>query len=40
MIRLMPSLLLASATAVTATTAIGRSRHRGALPSETYLYNR
>jgi hypothetical protein len=39
MIRLIHSLVLAFAIAVTATTAMGRSRHYGALASETYFYN-
>jgi hypothetical protein len=38
MIRLILSLLLASATAVTATTAMARSRHHGAPSSETYFH--
>jgi hypothetical protein len=40
MIRLMFSLVLASATAVTSTTAMGRSRHYGAPLFQTYSYNR
>ncbi|MBO0756600.1 MAG: hypothetical protein J2P54_12105, partial [Bradyrhizobiaceae bacterium] len=39
MIRLMLSLVLASAIAVTATTATARSRHYGAPPSQTYFRN-
>jgi hypothetical protein len=38
MMRLMFSLLLASATAATATTAVARSRHNGAPLSETYFH--
>jgi hypothetical protein len=37
MIRLILSLLLASASAVTATTAMARSRHYSAPSSETYF---
>jgi hypothetical protein len=39
MIRLMFSLVPANAIAVTATTAMARSRHNGAPLSETYFYN-
>jgi hypothetical protein len=39
MIRLTYSLVLACAIAVTATTAIARSRHYGAPPSATYFGN-
>jgi hypothetical protein len=38
MIRLVLSLLLSSATAVTATTVTARSRHYGAPSSETYFH--
>jgi hypothetical protein len=38
MIRVIFSLLLATATAVIATTAIARSRHYGALSSDTYFH--
>jgi hypothetical protein len=43
MIRLIPSLVLATAIAVTSTCAMARSHHRGARVTHappTYLYNR